>query len=176
MKKTNIPTIHIALFVIVLVFGGIGYYFLQRQLSEANLAQAELDHLIDNREKLSLLSDSLPQLMTESNTWLRYLPVDQDGVAAFASTLEALAKERRLLITLDFDDFPKAVEVAGKNISGLGLTITIQGSFEGLRDFCSQMARQPYFFKTDKITVLKHETLPGIKATLTGSLMMNLTI
>ena len=176
MRKTTIPTAHLTIFLLLLGVIVVLFFLTQKQLRLVNLAQAETNNLAENRVKLADLSDSLPGVAGETNVWLRALPSDEEGVARFAASLEQLARDRSLTVILDFDDFPETIDIAGKLLPGLGLQINLEGSFDNVRSFMSDLAKMNYFYKTDKITVLTHETKPGVKASFTGSLMLNIDI
>ena len=176
MKNKKLPIIQAFVFLTLLIVAGLLYYLLQGQLRDTNLVQAEINYLTDNREKLSLLSENLPGVIDETNIWVEALPANEEDVAGFAALIESSAKEKGLTISLDFDDFPKPVDIGGKMVPGLGLVITLEGSLDGVRRFMAELSRSNYFYKTDKITILKHETKDGVKAAFSGSLMMNLSI
>lgn len=169
-RKT--PILHIIIFLLLLVTAGGLYVMTQNVMIKSNLKEAEIKSLTDNKGKLDALTASLPTLTSEESDWKKYLPANEEDVAAFASSIEDLAKAQSLDITLDFDDFPGQVDIGGKYVNGLGLSITLEGSYQGLTRFMAGLDGLPYFYKTDKITALKPETKVGVKTTIKGSLIM----
>ena len=115
----------------------------------------------------------MPELMSEVSGWLRTLPTNQEEVAFFAAIVEAAAKEQSVTVSFSFNDFPDTVLFMGKNFFGLGTDINLEGSFLGITNFVSSLSKLPYFFKIDKMTILQRETRQGVRASLSGVLMMN---
>ena len=144
-------------------------------MGQTALLRAHVNSLEESRKKLAQLSSRLPGVETETNRWLTALPLSEEEVSFFAASLEGVAKEKGLTISLDLEDFPKQVDIGGKMLPGLGLIITLEGSFDGVRSFLTDLVGLNYFFKTDKLTILAHETKPGVKAAINGSLMTSLT-
>ncbi|HCQ31193.1 TPA: hypothetical protein DIU27_02285 [Candidatus Collierbacteria bacterium] len=171
--KTKQPTLHIILLLIVSVAAGVLFVRTTKTINETSLLQGDVNRQKENVDKLRVLSSTLPGLSSEISTYLITLPANEEDVAVFAATIESVAKDSELTIVNNFDDFPKPVDVSGKNILGLGMEITLEGSFQGLTIFFSKLSDMPYFFKIDKITMLKRDTNTGIKAVVKGVLMMN---
>lgn len=150
------------------------FYRLEKGFTETNRLQIEVDRQEVNIEKLLSLSNQLPTFSGETVTYLKTLPSTETDVANFASIVEQNARDSGLTISNHFDDFPKQVDVSGKNISGLGMEITVEGSFQSLTLFLTRLSSLPYYFKIDKVTILKHEINPGVKSVINGFLMMNI--
>lgn len=150
--------------------------FLQtrNKIVEANNLRREVVQQRENLEKLNLLSAVLPDLTTEMADYLKTLPLNEAEVADFAAFVEKTARDLSLVITFHFDDFPKPLNVSGQNIFGLGSDMVVEGSFSGLTTFLSNLSAARYFFKIDKLTVIKHESKIGVKASISGALMMNI--
>lgn len=171
--KTRTPIIHIILYLFLLGIAIALFWLTQNVLRDRNFRLAEIDSLVENRSKLTEVNAVLPQIESEEVIWRDYLPSSEEEVADFASSIEGLARNESMDVTLDFDDFLTQVDIAGKFVTGLGLSITLEGSYQGMTSFFGELNDLPYFFKTDKITILKHETRSGIKATVRGSLIMS---
>lgn len=174
MKKNSSPIIHIVM--LLAVVGGVIYlyYLLQQSLVLTKKLQSEVDLATADQTRLKLLSSQMPILANENTAWLKTLPKTEDDVAQFAAFVEQLAKVQGLKIVIHFEDFPKMSMISGTNMSSLGTDIILDGSFQGLTSFISQISGSNYFFKIDKLSIIKLETKPGVKATLNGSLIMNL--
>ena len=151
-----------------------GFYFVKtvRDIESVNKLKVEVARQETNMIKLDELSQEMPRLSNEALRFNNTLPADENEVANFTGVVEQFAKELGLTISNHFDDFPKQVDIAGKNMLGLGMEITLEGSLQSLTGFFSRLSSMQYFFKVDKITLLKHETKSGIKAIVNGSLIM----
>ncbi|OGD73293.1 hypothetical protein A3K29_04135 [Candidatus Collierbacteria bacterium RIFOXYB2_FULL_46_14] len=151
-----------------------GFYSVKtvRDLESVNKLKVEVVRQEANMIKLDDLSREMPRLSNEAVRYSNTLPADEYEVANFTAVVERFAKESGLTISNHFDDFPKQVDIAGKNMLGLGMEITLEGSFQGLTSFFSKLSSMQYFFKVDKITILKHEVKTGVKAIVNGSLIM----
>lgn len=176
MNKTKQPIIHLTFFVIFLVAAMVVFYLTQNQIRKASLAMSELAQLTESRGRLNELTTLLPRYELLERSWLSTLPQNEKEVAAFAGSLEQLAKANGLVLELSFDDFPGPVDVSGHYIAGVGAEITIVGSYAGVTNFLANLTDLPYYFKVDKMTLTKPDSRPGLKAQLNGSLMMNLAI
>ncbi len=168
------PALHIVLLLLVLSLVGIMFYRTEKSFVEINKLQIEVGRQEENIAKLAELSTTLPTLSSELSTYMKTLPSSETDVADFALLVEQNAKSLGLVISNHFEDFPRPIDVLGKNITGLGMEITVDGTYQGLTSFFARISALPYFFKIDKITILKHETKTGIKAIINGSLMMNI--
>lgn len=157
----------------MIIAAGVLFFAAEKKITEVDKLQMEVEQQAENIEKLAILSSTLPQLTGEMNKFLETLPATEGDVAEFATSVEGIARGLGLTIAYRFDDFPKKVDVAGQNIYGLGSEISLEGSFQGLINFLSGLSNFPNFFKIDKITLLKHETKPGLKITINGFLIMN---
>lgn len=171
--KTKLPIIHIIILILLMVGAGILFYRTENNFKEANRLQVEVDREKTNVDKLEGLFVLLPTLTRETVVYLKTLPTNESEVSIYATMVETLAKESGLTIVNHFDDFPKTLDVSGKNILGLGMEITLEGTFQGLTEFFTRLSALPYYFKVDKIMILNHETKTGVKAVVNGSLMMN---
>ena len=171
--KSRTPVIHIVLFLLLLGVAVVLFWITQSLLRDRNFRLAEIDNLVENRARLDSANVLLSQIQADEAVWRGYLPSTEEDVAAFASSIERLTRVQTMDVTLDFDDFPAQVDIGGKFVTGLGLSITLEGSYQGLTNFFGELNKLSYFFKTDKITILKHETRNGIKATIRGSLIMS---
>lgn len=172
--KSKLPYLHIIILFLLLVGIGVLFYLTEKKIVEVNQLQIEVGRQSSNTSRLADLKEILPTLSEETKVYLRTLPSDEADVANVASTMEQIARSLGLIISFHFDDFTKQVDVSGQNIYGLGSEIVLEGSFQGLTVFLSRLSGLPYFFKIDKLTIVKHESKPGMKAVLNGFLMMNL--
>ncbi|OGD72387.1 hypothetical protein A3A84_01960 [Candidatus Collierbacteria bacterium RIFCSPLOWO2_01_FULL_50_23] len=173
MKQTDQPVVHIIILGFFLAGALLLFYLTQRQLMLFSKTQARVDNLRNNQIKLDNLDSNLPTYSVLGNSWLRTLPANEKDVAAFATAVEGLAKAQNLTIALGFDDFPGPVDVLGHYIAGLGSEITLEGNYAGVTSFLAGLSNLPYFFKIDKMTVMKPETKVGVRAVFIGALMMN---
>lgn len=173
--KTKLPIIHIILLILLMVGVGVLFYQTENNFMEANRLQVEVDRQKTNVGKLEGLSVLLPTLTRETALYLRTLPTNESEVSVYATLVETLAKESGLTIVNHFDDFPKMLDVSGKNILGLGIEMTLEGTFQSLTKFFAHLTALPYYFKVDKIMILNQETKTGVKAVVDGSLMMNIS-
>ena len=171
--KTKLPMFHLIFLILLMVGAGFLFYRTENNIKATRKLQLEVSRQETNISKLGDLSVLLPTLTSETSTYLRTLPMSESDVAAYATLVETLAKDSDLTIANHFDDFPKARDVSGKNILGLGMEITLEGPFQGLTRFFARLTALPYYFKIDKITILNQETKTGVKAIVNGSLMMN---
>ena len=146
------------------------------QLKSTNRVQAEVNNLSLGIDKLDSLASTVPAVRPEVVVWQLALPGTEEEVAAFAQQVEALAKANNQTVSLNFDDFPQTVEVGSKVVDGLGTDMLLEGSFQGLVGFINQLSGAPYFYKIDKLTVIKNESKSGVKATLNGTLVMKLEL
>lgn len=176
MNKTKQPVIQLTVFAILLTATVVMFYFTQNQIRLASLVQAEVNQLSESRARLTELATLLPRYSLREKTWLSALPQNEKEVAAFAESLEQLAKANSLILTLGFDDFPGPVDVSGHYIAGVGAQISLEGSYAGISTFLANLANRPYYFKVDRMTLTKPDGRPGVKALIDGSLMMNLAI
>jgi|CXWL01.1.fsa_nt_gi Tfp pilus assembly protein PilO len=176
MNKTKQPIIHLIFFVIFLMTAMVVFYLTQNQIRKTSLARAELVQLTESRGRLTELATLLPSYGVLERNWLSTLPQNEKEVAAFAGSLEQLAKVNGLFLELSFDDFPGPVDVSGHYIAGVGAQITLIGNYAGVTNFLSSLTDLPYYFKVDKMTLTKPDNRPGLKAQFNGSLMMNLAI
>lgn len=176
MSKTKQPIIHLTVFVIFLTTVMTIFYLTQNQIRKTSLARAELAQLTESRGRLNELATLLPRYELLERNWLSTLPQNEKEVAAFAGSLEQLAKSNGLVLELSFDDFPGSVDVSGHYIAGVGAEITLVGSYAGMTNFLASLTDLPYYFKMDKMTLTKPDNRPGLKAQFDGSLMMNLAI
>lgn len=172
--KTKLPLLH--LFWLFLLTIGVVVFFFQTKFNIETAAklQVEVNNQTANDKKLSDLAALMPTLSKETISYLKTLPTNEVEVANFATQVELIAKEQGLLIAFNFEDFPRQIEVSGKNAFGLGTEISLEGSFQNLTVFLTRISSLPYFFKIDKMTILKNETKLGVKAIIDGSLIMNL--
>ncbi len=176
MTKTKQPIIHLTVFAFFLIAAMAVFYFAQNQIRRASLAQTEVNQLTESRDRLTELARLLPEYSSREKNWLSTLPQNEKEVAAFAGSLEQLAKANGLILILAFDDFPGPVDVSGHYIAGVGVEITLTGSYAGAASFLANLAKLPYYFKVDKMTLTKPDSRPGAKTVINGSLMMNLAI
>ncbi len=174
MKRTQPPIIYIAILIGLLVACGLLFYLAASQITLANKTEAAVKLLAQNQAKLVELSDSLPQLAGIARSWSGSLPANESEVAIFASRIEQIANSQKLVFSLNFDDFPGPVEVNGVNIIGLGASITLEGSFTAISNFLTALSDLPYFFKTDRLTLTKRDSGPGVKTIINGALMLNI--
>ncbi len=174
MKQTTQPTINLVVLFILTIAAGVLFYFTQQQQAKVRLLTAEVSQLENNRQKLDSLRQEVPSLSLETRSWLDALPRDETAIARFAAELERIAREQRLTIVLDFDDFPGPIDVSGKYIDGLGSQISLEGTFQGVTNFLGQLSAIPYYYKIDKITLTKPDSQPGVKAVINGAIMMSL--
>lgn len=171
--KTKLPIFHLLFLILLMVGVGVLFYRTEKNIKEANLLQVEVDRQKTNINKLEELTTVFPTLTREMSVYLKTLPTSEAEVAAYAAMVETLAKESGLTIANHFDDFPKTLDISGKNILGLGMEVTLEGSFQGLTKFFTGLTTLPYYFKVDKILILNRETKNGVKAVVNGALMMN---
>lgn len=174
MKRNTLPVLHLILLLLLIGFAGFLFYVTARQLELTNRFQAEVDQIVANQSRLSDLAVSLPSLTGETGAWSKTLPVTEKDVAAFAVQIEQLAKTQGLVSSLDLEDFPGPIDVSGRYLTGLGVDITLEGSYQGVTNFVFALGNLPYFYKIDKLTLTKQETRLGVKAILNGALIMNL--
>ncbi len=172
--NTKQPILHLVFLMIVLSAVSYMFYRTEEGFVEVNKLLLEVSKQEVNIDKLTELNSALPNFSTEMSTYLKTLPTNESDVADFALLLEQNAKEVGLTISNHFDDFPKQVDVSGRNIPGLGMEITLEGSFQDLTRFFTRLSNLPYFFRTDKITILSRDTKLGVKAVINGFLMMNI--
>lgn len=172
--KTKLPAIQLVILcLLILVLLGL-FFTTENKILQVNKLQLEVTQQESNIKKLDELSATLPGMSSEIAGFLNTLPANEEDVADFATTLEQVAKGAGITIAFHFDDFPKPVEVIGQNITGLGSEIALEGSFQGVTTFLTKLSNLQYFFKIDKLTIIKLETKPGVKAIITGALMMNI--
>lgn len=172
--KPRSPFIHLFLLSLLLISAGVLFYQIDKNLSEVESLQIEVDQQMSNVSKLADLKTQLPLFSREVNIYRKTLPASEVEVADFAATVEKMARSLGLSIVYHFDDFTESVDVSGQNIYGLGSEIVLEGSFQSLTTFLESLSELPYFFKIDKLTVTKHETKPGVKVSINGFLMMNI--
>lgn len=176
MNRTKQPVIQLIVFAFLLVVATVVFYYSQNQIRLASLAQAEINQLTESQARLTELATLLPKYSLREKSWLATLPQNEKEVAAFAESLERLAKTKNLVLTLAFDDFPGPVDGSGHYIAGVGAEISLEGSYAGIASFLANLTDLPYHFKVDKMALTKPDRRPGVKALINGSLMMNLAI
>jgi len=170
--KSKQPLIHLLLLFIIVLVSGLYSVKTVRDIESVNKLKQEVSRLEINIVKLADLSNEVPPLSDETLRYANTLPANENEVANFTGVVERFAQESNLTILNHFDDFPKQVDVIGKNMFGLGMEITLEGSFQGVNGFFSKLSTMQYFFKADKITLLKNEVNSGIKVIVKGSLIM----
>jgi len=170
--KSKQPLIHLLLLFIIVLVSGLYSVKTVRDIESVNKLKQEVSRLEINIVKLADLSNEVPPLSDETLRYANTLPANENEVANFTGVVERFAQESDLTILNHFDDFPKQVDVIGKNMFGLGMEITLEGSFQGVNGFFSKLSTMQYFFKADKITLLKNEVNSGIKVIVNGSLIM----
>lgn len=106
------------------------------------------------------------------NTWEKTLPKSEEEVAVFATAIESLAKSHSLVLNLDFEDFPGQVDIGGRYATGIGLDISLDGSYQNITTFLHRLDELTYFFKIDKLIITQQELKTGVKASLSGVLVM----
>lgn len=173
--KLNLPLLHLSFLLIFLMSGGWLFFQTEKNMLEVEKLQSEVNQQEINISKLAELKTQLPNFNREIGIYKKTLPATEAEVADFAATVEQVARGLGLQITYHFDDFTESVEVAGQNIYGLGSEIVLEGSFQAFSDFMARLSSLPYFFKVDKLTVSKQESKAGIKVSIDGFLMMNIT-
>lgn len=174
MNKNSTPTIHVLFLILAIIVTGSVFFIAQRQISLDNRLQAEAELLRRNREKLGELANILPSFNADMKRWADTLPGNEAEVATFAAQIERLAGNQNLTFELNLDDFPGPVDVNGHYVDGLGAGITVDGAYQGVTNFLTNMSALPYYFKIEKLTITKNETKPGVKAIINGALMMDL--
>ena len=171
--KTKSPIWHLFFLVIVLLAIGWLFFATDKIIREVNVLKVEIGRQENNNLKLGELSVLLPTLSAETLVYQKTLPANEEEVATFVALVESLAKDAGMTVLFHFDDFPGKIDVSGKKFYGLRSEITLEGSFQGLTTFLSRLSELPYFFKVDKMMLLTLENKPGLKAIITGYLMMN---
>jgi Tfp pilus assembly protein PilO len=163
------------LFFLIIVLLAIGWLFFatEKTMREVNSLKVEIGRQESNNVKLGELAVILPTLTAETFAYEKTLPTNEEEVATFVSLVESLVKDAGLTVVFHFEDFPGKIDVSGKNIYGLGSEITLEGSFQGLTTFLTRLSGMPYFFKVDKLMLLKLDNRSGVKSLITGYLMMN---
>lgn len=173
--KLKLPIYHLTFLFILAIVAGWLFFQTEKNMSEVEKLQIEVNQQMVNVDKLAELKTQLPTFTREIGIYRKTLPSTEAEVADFAATVEQMARGLGLQITYHFDDFTELVEVSGQNIYGLGSEIVLEGSFQSLTDFMARLSGLPYFFKVDKLTISKQETKPGIKVSVDGFLMMNIS-
>lgn len=171
--KTRLPIWHLIFLITVVLVMAVMSFTTDKTMREVNSLRTEIERQENNNLKLVELANILPPLANETLVYQKTLPSNEAGVATFVSLMESLAKGIGMTVAFHFNDFPNQVDVSGKNIYGLGSEIALEGSFQSLTTFLARLSELPYFFKVDKMMILKHDTKPGVKVVITGYLMMN---
>lgn len=176
MKQNRFVSIYLIILILVSAAAGYLYFILQQKLTTLNSVRSELQMIQTNETRLEQLTSFIPVLSVESAAWAKTLPSSENDVAQFAALMEQFAKQQNLAVTIHFDDFPTTTSISGKQMTTLGTDITLEGSFQGISSFVTQLSDANYFYKIDKLTFTKQETKPGVKATLNGLLVMNINV
>lgn len=161
------------LFLLILLMGA-GYLFsmTEKKMVAVNRLRSEVNLLSGNQVRLDELSQVLSNISGDVDTWNKTLPISEANVATFAATMESAARSQGLVIVWHFGDFPEIVDIGGHKMYGLATDIILEGSFQGVRQFTAVFSKLPYFYRTDKLTLIGTETKKGVKATFSGMLMM----
>ncbi len=153
-------------------FFAILWYLNTKELKTVTDLQQQINALQADEAKYNDDLTQYSSFQTLLTTWEQSLPKNETQVAVFASSVENLAKSQTLALTLDFEDFPGQVDIGGRYATGIGLEMNLQGSYQNLTAFIHKLNALPYFFKIDKLILTQEELKPGVKATLTGTLIM----
>lgn len=174
MKPAQLPIINLVVLLLLLIVGGVAMFETIGQLKVTNLAQARVNSLNQGVDRLSSLTNALPEIKPTVDSWQEALPSDEQDVALFAANVESIADVNNMVVSLNFADFPVISVVSGQKFDGLSTDILLEGSYQGLIGFIRGMSAAPYFYKIDKLAINKNQSKSGLKVTINGTLMMNL--
>lgn len=132
----------------------------------------EVEQLTTDNSRYQSMSVSFTNHALQFQAWQQLLPVNETEVALFAAQVENLANQTQLTLELHFDDFPGQVETQKKLLFGIATDISLEGSYQNLITFMSQLQRLPHFYRIDKLILTRQETNRGVEATLQGILYM----
>lgn len=173
MKNDRFPLTHILILIGVMLGSVCLFYLLFKGLVVTNKLKAEVALVSANQARLDKLILTMPTLSSEFESLKKTLPSSEEEVAQFAAYLELVAKEQDLVITINFNDFPKSSVISGKKMETLVTDVTLEGSYGGVTNFVKQISNSNYFYKIDKLSIARQEPRLGVKAVLNGLLIMN---
>lgn len=153
--KNNQRLMPFLLAAILILFLGVIFYFLNQESKllvqkKLLLAQNKTDLV-----RLDQIEKNLKDRQAEIELVSQSLPGSYEEVAAFVSQVEAIADSRNQALEIKIDENIKTEKEGPANL-GLGLKIT--GSYQGLKEVLSQIAKLPYH---TQIIMLKTEGTEG---------------
>jgi Tfp pilus assembly protein PilO len=170
LKQTTITLLTIL--AILLVTAALLTWQLLGINDQVSALMDEVDLLQADNDRYFQLSSSYSNFSSINQNWLDFLPTNENEVALFAARVEDLARTHQLNIVLRFDDFPAPIATQGKTLYGINTDIILEGSYQGLIAFTSDLERIPYFYRLDKLILTQNDSGGGVDATLQGVLYM----
>src|SRR5687767_1311669 len=170
MNKKNFNYLPLVILFLLTIILGVVFYFTHQKYSSLVRLERETNQLNQDLIRLEDANTSYSSYSSLTQDWSRTLPANETEVAAFAAQVEQQARSHSLVVELNFEDFIKQIDIQSP-FNGLGLDISLTGSYQNLLNFLSSLESLPYFYRINKITITQNELTTGVKATLSGALI-----
>jgi len=92
----------------------------------------------------------------------------EKGVAEAAQAMEQAAGLNGVSLILNFEDFPKRVDIGGKYQTGLKMNMEVQGSYQAIASWILNVERLPYLIKINEVKMSLPHLGGGVRANLKG--------
>ncbi len=96
----------------------------------------------------------------------------ETGVAVVAESLEKLAVDSGVSLTLSFEDFPEQVDIGGIYQSGLWIYMEVNGNYQAVLDWVKKVEELPYFLRLSDVKMGPSKFLFGVKGEFKGVLFL----
>jgi len=96
----------------------------------------------------------------------------EKGVAEVAEAMEQTADISGVSLVLNFEDFPKKIDIGGKYQRGLKINMEVQGSYQGISSWILSVERLPYFIKLNEVKMSLSRLGGGVRANLKGVIFL----
>ena len=169
---TPTQKIGLSLLIFGTILDGILFYFIQRQWQAVRQKTTETKQQLDRLAVVERLNQDKLMLNNRFEELTAFFPDTEENVAKVAQKLETIAKDSQVEIKLTFDDFPKAVDIGGRYQEGLGTTVELKGSYQGMLKWIREVQQLPYFIRFSEIKVGTLEEKPGTRSELKGIIFL----
>ncbi len=144
---------------------------MRSRLAVVSQLRLEVERDREAQEKYENLLNEFSREKAEEIEWRSLLVTDEEGVAQFAATVEALARDLGLSLTIKFDDLQTRVELAGKQGVGLKVELALSGNYEAMKAFLRGLETGKYLVKQNRLQ-LSQQGSGSYTLTMTGVLIM----
>lgn len=141
----------------ILVVTFVVAYQVQQELRVVAQLRQEVGREREAQEQYEALLDEFSLTRSREADWRALLVSDEQAVAGFAAQLENLARLNGLTLTIQFEDLPGRVTLAGKEGLGLKFELTLAGSYEGITSFLRSLETSNYLVKQDRLQMSRQE-------------------